>query len=337
MQEEMPRPRPGVHPFVLVFLVLAIGDLAWYVVNARFPPNVTVSDVVAYALQVVPSVAVVLLPAAILARHRDATWRAPTVVFGAIVFAVAQGMLILSGPLEPLFENLTPPSQELTFLVPLAAIYNAMTSIILAFGVTYLTVGLSHARRFEDRSGLPATLFLPIMAVFGTVVGVVSVVQLDLGTIKMSPTLAVYLGSSVVLGVLRIVVWAYLTTIVWRGWRAGEDPRNGWGLGTLGGGAVILALILVNVGGLLKSTDDTFGSVYAYLTLIAYALGHLLLLAGFLVGLPALDDDDEYDEGGDEDEEDDDDEDDDDFDEDDPGGVRVSAAHELGASADDDL
>ena len=325
MFDETPRPRLRPHPFVWVFLVLAIGDLAWYVVNAGFPPNVAISDVAAYALQVTPSVAIVLMPAAILLRHPDATWRAPTMLFGAIVWVIAQAMLIMSGPLEGIFENLTPPSKELTFLVPAAAIYNAMASVVLAFGLTYLSVGLAQARRFVDRSGLAVTLFLPIMAVFGVVAGVDSVVQLDLGPLTLSPTLAVYLGSSVVLGVLRIVVWSYLTTIAWRGWRAGEDPRNGWGLAMLGAGSVIVALILVNVGGLIKGFDDTVSSVYAFLTLIAYALGHVLVLAGFLVGLPELDDD-EDDEDDDEDEDVDDDENDED-----------EVDDEEGAEDDDDL
>lgn len=311
MLDEAPPPRLAPHPAIWVFVVLAIGDLAWYVVNARFPPNVALSDAAAYALQVAPSVAVVLMPAAILARHPDASWRAPTLLFGAIVFVIAQAMLVMSGPLEGVFEKLTPPSQELSFLVPSAAIYNAMASIVLAFGLTYMTIGLANARRFVDRSGRAASLFLPIMAVFGIVAGVDSVVQLDLGSLTMSPTLAVYLGSSVVLGVLRIIVWAYLTTIAWRGWRAGEDPRTGWGLATFGGIGVIVALILVNVGGLIKGLDDTVSTVYAFMTLIAYALGHVLLLAGFLVGLPALDDDADLD---DEDDEADDDEDDEDAD-----------------------
>ena len=130
---------------------------------------------------------------------------------------------------------------------------------------------------------------------------------------RMSPTLGIYLGTSVVLGVVRIVAWAYLATAATRGWLASEDPAKGWGLGAVGAGFVVFALVLVNLNGLLAIQDATFATVYRYLIVIAYAFGHIGLLLAFALGLPALDwSDDEDDDFDDDDDEFDDDEFDDD-------------------------
>ena len=298
-----------------VFILLAIGDIATYVIDLNVPAGFSIADVAIYVLQVIPSVAVILLPAALLARHPDATNRARTLLFGTILYAAVQGMLLLSGPLQGFFEGLTPPSEELPFLVPMAAVYNGLISVVAAFGLTYMAVGLSQARRYEDRRRSVTILFVPIAAVFGTVVGVLAVAGLDLGDLPMSPTLGVYLGTSVILGVIRIVAWAYLATAATRGWLAHEDPAKGWGLGSVGAGLVVFALALVNLNGLLAIQDATLVTVYRYLIIIAYALGHVGLLAAFALGLPALDwPDDEFDDDEFDDDESDDESDDEEFD-----------------------
>ena len=292
-----------------VFVVLAIGDIATYIIDLNVPAGFTIADIAVYVLQVIPSVAIILLPAALLARHPDATSRARTLLFGMILYAAVQGMLLLSAPLQGFFEGLTPPSEELPFLVPMAAVYNGLISIVAAFGLSYMAVGLSQARRFEDRRRSVTILFVPIAAVFGTVVGVLAVAGIDLGDLKMSPTLAIYLGTSVILGVVRIVAWTYLATAATRGWLAHEDPAKGWGLGAVGAGLVVFALVLVNLNGLLAIQDGTVATIYRYLIIIAYAFGHLGLLVAFALGLPALDwpeddldDDDEFDDEFDDDE-----------------------------------
>jgi hypothetical protein len=271
------------------FVLFAIGDVVWYVGSVRLEAGSSISDITVYAFQVIPSIAAILLPAALLARHPDALSRARTLVFGTILFALVQGLLILTEPLQGFFESVTPPSEDVPSLVPLAALYNGLISLVAAFGLAYIAVGLSQARRYEDRSGSLTTLFVPVAAVFATVVGVLAVSRLQLGDTAMSPTLAIYLAASVVLGILRIVAWAYLATVATRGWLAGEDPTGGWGLGALGGGLVILALALVNLDGVLDIGEATFLTVYGYVIVLAYAFGHVGVLAAFAVGLPALD------------------------------------------------
>ena len=290
MRRLSPRPRGRVQPIVWLFIALAIADVVWYVLNANFDPTTTgIADSVAYAIQVVPSVSVFLLPAVLLIRHPDAMRRARTLVLGMFLVAISQALLIVSTPLQPVFAAITPASQDLP-IVWLSALYDDLTSLIFAIGLTYMALGLSQVRRYEGRARSLTVTFVTVLAIFGTVVGIVSVARIDLGGLTMSPGLAFYLGSIVVFGVVRIVAWGYLTASAAGGTLAGEDPPAGWRLATIGGSAVLVALILVNIGGLFEIADQSLDTTYGYVTIVFYALGLLSLLAGFAAGLPMLDD-----------------------------------------------
>jgi hypothetical protein len=169
-----------------------------------------------------------------------------------------------------------------------------------------MAFGLTQVRRYEGHARSLTLLFVTVMAIFGTVVGIVSVARIDLSSLTMSAGLAFYLGSIVIFGVVRIVAWAYLTAAAAGGAAAGEDPPAGWRLATLGGAAVLLALTLVNIGGLFEIADQTLDTLYGYVTIGLYALGLLFLLAAFVVRLPALGEDEDEDEEGDEDTDDED-------------------------------
>ena len=271
------------------FVLLAVAYLVWFVRSSNVIANPSAADIVVYALSVIPAVSAILLPAALLARHPDATSRLRTILFGTILFAAVQALAVLAEPLQPTFESLTPPSEELPFLVPLAAVYSTLIGLVAAFGLAYVGLGLSQARRYEDVSGVLVTLFVPVATVLATIAGVLAVSRLDLGDTPMSPSLAIFLGSQVVLGILRVAAWAYLAAVVTRGWRAGEAPPSGWVLGVLAAGLVLFALALVNLNGLLDVRDDTLVTLYGYVVAASYALGHVCLLLAFAVGLPELD------------------------------------------------
>jgi hypothetical protein len=294
------RPQGRIHALAWLFIALAIADVIWYTVNASFDSTTGVADRVVYAIQIVPSVSVFLMPAALLIRHPDATWRARTLVLGLFLVAISQALLIVSTPLQTIFAALTPASPELPIIWS-SALYDDFTSLIFAFGLAYMALGLSQVRRYEGRSRSLTLLFVTVLAIFGTVVGIVSVARIDLGTLTMSPGLAFYLASIVIFGVVRIVAWGYLTAAAAGGATAGEEPAAGWRLATLGGGAVLAALMLVNLGGLFEIADQTLDTIYGYVTIVLYALGLLFLLVAFIVGLPAMDvepdDDAEGDEG----------------------------------------
>jgi hypothetical protein len=276
---------------VLVLVALAIADVAWYLLNQPPPSDGSIVDVIDYALELVPAVVAILLPAVLLVRHPDVVRQAPVLLFGTLLFAVVQGMVILDGELQDVFATLTPPSTELPFFVPAATIFNVFLSLVTAFGVGYIAAGLGQARRNDPAGGVVAVVtaaLVPVAAVFATIVGTVSVAGIDLGDAPMSPTLLLYLGTSVVLGIIRISVWTYLLATVIRGFAAGERPPVGWALAAVASALVIVALAMVNLGGVLPFEDEDVYSAYGYAIVLAYGLGHIALFGAFAVGLPDL-------------------------------------------------
>ena len=217
--------------------------------------------------------------------------RARTLLFGAVLLAVVPALIILAQPLQGYFEALTPPNEDLP-LVTLAEVYRAVILLVGVTGLAYIGLGLSMARRYVDVGPRWATAwFVPGATIFGAIVGVLAA-QGQIEGVSMTPALFIYVGSSVILGVLRIAAWAYLASVVTRGWAAGEDPRSGWGLATAATVLVIVALVIINLGGMIGITDEAIGTVLGYVTVVLYSGGHLLLLAGFAVGLPAIDEPD---------------------------------------------
>ncbi|MBA3235268.1 MAG: hypothetical protein H0T59_04625, partial [Chloroflexi bacterium] len=78
----------GLHWMAWLFVAFALVDVAWFVVGATFTTNPSPTDLLAYVLQVVPALAAVLLPAALLARHPDAPSRLPILVVGTMLLAL---------------------------------------------------------------------------------------------------------------------------------------------------------------------------------------------------------------------------------------------------------
>src|SRR5438034_7783440 len=143
--------RGGPHPpavlrripwLALAFVALAIADLYWMLSESDFLAGASIGDFIAYGLRVTPGIAAILLPAAVLASHRDSWRRISTVVFGTILFASVQGLAVVADPLQPVFASLTPASDELPDLVPLAALFDAVVSLVSVLGVTYIALGL---------------------------------------------------------------------------------------------------------------------------------------------------------------------------------------------------
>jgi hypothetical protein len=308
---ESRRTRGGPHPtavlrripwLALVFVALAVADLYWILRQSDFLAGMSIGDLIAYGLRVTPGIAAILLPAAVLASHRDSWRRIPTVVFGTILFASVQGLAVAADPLQPIFASLTPASDELPGLVPLAALFDAVVSLVSVLGVTYIALGLVQARRYEDRPADAVAFVVPVAGTLAAIIGVLSASRFDFGDAPFTPPLAVYLAATVALGILRVVAWAYLAAIVIRGWWSGEGPNTGWWLAVLAAALVLVALALVNISGILDTGDTTFVTAYGYITATAYTLGHLCLVAAFAVGLPALDALDEDTEALDDDE-----------------------------------
>jgi len=274
-----------------LFVVLAVAYLYWSIRDSTFGANPSIGDVLGYALLVTPGLVAILLPAALLMRHPDARRRLPAILFGAILFAAVQGLLLLSDPLQPLFESLTPAGDDLPSLVPMAAAFDAFVLLVSVLGLAYIAVGLSQARRYRDRPAAAVVLFVPVAAILATILGVLSASRDDFGGAPMSPRLAIFLAGTVVLGILRVAVWAYLAAVATRGRLAGEEPTLGWWLVVLASALVLIALGLVSLGRVIDTGDTTFVTVYGYAIATAYVVGYVCLLVAFAVGLPELDED----------------------------------------------
>ncbi len=294
----------GLHPLAWVLILLALADLVWFIVNAGAAQMSTLSDYAFYGLQILPAVAAVLFPAALLARHPDAATRMPVLLLGTTLFALVQLLLILATPLAPPFEAATPATDDVPF-VAMAELYNGLTLAVAALGLAFIARGLSLARQFEDRVGAWIDWVVPLATAFAAVFGIVGATRLELGA-SVPPIVSIYIGSNVLLGILSVAAWAYLLTSTIRGVLAGEDPSTGWGFAAWGAGIVLFALVLVNLVGLLEVPEAWIIDAYQWTVVITYAVGHLFLLLGFALGLPSLDpvdDDDieyaEYDEDND--------------------------------------
>ncbi len=276
-----------------VFVLLAVGFTAWYVWFQPLQPGASGADMVIHVLQLVPSVCAILVPAAFLARHPDAPSRAGTLLAGTILFALVQGLVVLADPLQVLFETVTPPSTDLGGVVPLQAVYSALISTVAACALGFMALGLAQARRYEDRApGWLTGWLVPTVTVIAGVVGVVAAGR-AFGDLPMTPSLAIYLGATIVLSVVRVIVWAYLLAVTTRGAMAGEAPAGGWALAAVGAAAVLVSLVVLNVTGALDLPTADVANVVSYGIVVAYAAGNLLLLLAFVLGLPDLSDADD--------------------------------------------
>jgi hypothetical protein len=277
----------------LIFVVLAALDVAWYVYSAGVFVNPTAGDLLVHLLRVTPGLAAILLPAALIARHPDVWRQIPALLAGAILFAAVQALILVADPLQPLFATITPAAEDLPSIVPSAAVYELIVAFVSAAGLGLFGFGLVQARRFPDRGTAGVALLVPIAAVLSTVFGVVGLSGLDLTGVSVTAGVLIYLATSVVLGIVRVVAWAFLAAVTIRGWRAGEAPLAGWWLAVLGTGLVLLALAMLNVRNLVDVTDAAVDEVYGYIEATAYAAGNISLLAAVAVGLPAIDRPDE--------------------------------------------
>lgn len=285
----------GLHPIAWIFILLALVDLVWFIVNANTAEMTSFGDAVFYGLQVFPAVTAILFPAALLARHPDAVTRAPVLLLGTILFALVQLLLVLATPLGPAFEAATPASDVVPF-VAMAELYNGLTLAVAALALAFIARGLSLARQYEDRTGGWIDWLVPVATAFAVVAGIVGATRLELGD-PVSAVIPIYIGSSVVLGIVRVAAWSYLLASALRGMGAGEEPRAGWQLAALAAGTVLFALVLLNTVGLVTVPEAWIIDLYQWTVVIAYALGHLFLLVAFTLGLPSLDpaeDDDDY-------------------------------------------
>lgn len=270
-----------------IFMVLAVGRIWLLIDSASLGPAPELVTIASFAAPAISSVAGLLLPAVLLARHPDVARRARTLLIGVIVFAVGEALQVLGERLQPLFV-LTPQGDEVPYLFSLAIGYIALASLIGTIGLVGIGLGLARARRFGDR-GMPRSVTLLVLLPVALLVAsrIVTANQILPGDPRLTPDAILYASSTVVLGILSILAWAYLALTALRGRVAGEEPPIGWSLGAL---SAVLALAASEVFAALTMFALPDLSVTGYLLLLSalFALGPLALLAAFAFGLPSL-------------------------------------------------
>lgn len=285
------------------FVLLALARLIWFVRETELGPAPDVAVLLGYVGGFVPAVVAILLPAALLLRHPDAATTARTLLVGTILFAVVEGMRVVGPALQPVFEQVTPGSEETPYLVPLALVYTSAQGLIATFAVANIGLGLAQARRYLDR---PGTILIAIVAgivvIAAAAARVITVSRLPFDQIPMTPTVAVYLASAIILGILSIAAWGYLAATAARGARAGEEPGSGWIAAAVGACAILAAFSAGAIANLVEPTPETqatFTTLIQTISLV-YTVGYLALLGGVLLGVPSVepleDDEEEADE-----------------------------------------
>ena len=279
--------RRSVPWLALVFILLALGETVRVVRDADLGTNHALDYIVAFVLGLAPAIASILLPAALLLRHPNALRVAPALLLGTILVAAVQGLQLLVDPLQPVFESLTPASEELPTFVPLASIFKVFTFVVLFMGLGFISMGLTQARRFEDPPRDLTSLLVPVATVLATIAGIIEISGLGLFDVEMTPTYLLFLGTILISGILQVAIWAYVLAVTIRGWRAREAPDLGWRLGVLSGVFVLGAFTMI-YGTRIFDLEEGLGDVFFYAVTIAYAAGYMSLLAAFGVGLPAI-------------------------------------------------
>jgi len=274
----------SISPWVLPFLALAVFQV--WLLGTLQPRSTDLSALVDYWLgtryQIV-GIAGALIGLALFLRHPNARNTLPQIASGAFLLLLAQVLGLLESTIDPLFVDLAPPTDEMSFFSPLMQAYSIFTSLVGIFAIAFIASGLSAARRYEDvgtTRGLAVLLaVLVFTAVAYTTFGF-AMVQDDL-----SGNSIIIIAGALLANLFRSLALAYLVVVSVRGWVAQEQPRAGWRVAALGAGFLLLELITPFIGVLPLAQD---GLVAAIGLIADVALvGWILLVVAFALGLPS--------------------------------------------------
>lgn len=273
-----------------------------FVVVAALPPIVVWDEwmlgfqadpidwLLTWFLGVLPSLAMPLIGAAIVIRHRSAHRTVPLLLFGSILIAIQVAGVRLIEPVVRLFQDPGSFPDDPLFQV-LEASANVLT-LVGAFGWAYLASGLVRARRYEGVGPTAALVFVAIaVAVVTTAVQAGSQgIAIGLGTSSVVPNILAIAGLVVVF--LDRLAIGYVAVTATRGWLAGEAPRRGWALAAVGAWLLLLAFVMIAAFPLLDPRlFESPNAVWLFRAVsIVFSAGSVALVAAFALGLPDTDD-----------------------------------------------
>jgi hypothetical protein len=270
----------GVWPFLALAVLALYGQWDELRSVASLHP-VDIAFTVAAGLGAVLSP---LLGAALFWRHPDAHRTLPAVTFGVVLFAASTVVNTLRDPVLEAIRELDP---EMSPVGPAVIGYQLVQALVVVFAATYLALGLSDSRRFEDRGDHRGWLALLVLAAVAAP-AVTAVVWLTL------PTVVELVVISLLTQLVTGLAWAFLAWTTLRGWAAGEEPNRAWALAIaapiaqLSFGLVVAALnvLIYGVFGATEAPSALAFNVYRLFDLVVLA-SWLALLTAFWLGLPA--------------------------------------------------
>ena len=232
----------------------------------------------------VPPIVSPLLGVALFTRHPTAHRTMPSVAFGVTLFAV---LTVVDRLRAPILQSIASFDPTFASTGPAFLGYGLVQALIAVFALTYLSLGLADARRFEDS---PADRSVLILLLAGAVAAPAVSALLGFAWLSVQPLSSFV---SVVSVLATNLAWAYLGWNAYRGWSAGEEPGSGWALVTGASFGYLLIAILAAalsvfawVSGASNSQPQFVYEVYLLLG-AGLAAVWLALLAAFVVGLPA--------------------------------------------------
>lgn len=270
-------------PWVLAFLAIAVLQVwrAWTSITGLGAENA--GSALGLAISSIQTIIPPLFGAALFWRHPKARATMPPLVFGLALFAFGELLGAFEQPIREVLLAIAPPAAEGTvFDTPAVVAFGVFTSLLSIFAVLYTAAGLAATRRGRSAAERPLTVWLVALVIVSFVLyiaGILPILQNE-----ATPDIAIRVVLGAVLSVLGSLAWAYFVSVTVGGWLAGEAPRRAWIAAAIAT-AVLFTTPLVVGASLVLGTDALVlaSTVALYTSMAAW----LLLLAAFLLGLPA--------------------------------------------------
>jgi hypothetical protein len=261
------------------FIALAIVQLAVGVSDIRSLGELDVSFALSWVAGRISGLAPTLMGVALFWRHPAAARSMPMVAWAMVLFAVGGVLALFSSPLSPMLSELTPPSDASSPIGWAFVGWQVGSSIVAVLAVACLGVGLDRARARRD--ALPRSL-MALVVVLATL-SALSYIPL-LGGSASGAEMVANAIVAVATSTATLLLIGFVFVVAFVGRRSGEAPATGWAAAALGAGILVAASVLFQLIGLVYMLT---GLVPFAVVTGASAVGWVLLLAAFAVGLPA--------------------------------------------------
>ena len=281
-----------------IFIAVAVALLVWDLRDiATVWKDGSTLGVLSLLSGTIPAVATCLFGAALFIRHPSARRTDPLIVFGIALLVIGTCWPVLRTILTAVFSSSDQDGAPFSF-TPLGVEIGIFVGFLLAIGVVYVARGLLDARARDDDSGVRRRSLILVATVAVILITYLSQTYrywTDGSVDQTDPWVIVEIVSSLLVGVIGLLAWAYLAATSWTGSASGERPPRAWQFAAWGAGLLVLKLLLTSVWYWVLTinppTDSTNELLFWPYRVIGYitALGYVLLLVAFALGLPGID------------------------------------------------